>query len=116
MKHRRHDESCSEEEQPHGFTGFLRGLLAGIPWAERAAREETVTVEAPHGGGLRIHNSNGKTRVTGEDRRDIEVTAYKMARASSEQAAHEAACASSAPARSGASWPSRYAERAPRSG
>lgn len=72
-----------------GFTGFLRGLLSGIPWSERAAREETVTVDAPSSGRLRVHNSNGRTRITGEDRRDIEVTAYKTARAGSQHAAEE---------------------------
>ena len=87
----RRGEPCSEDElqQRGGFTGFLRGLISGIPWSERAAREETVHVEAPQGGGLRVHNSNGKTRITGEDRPDIQVTAYKMARAGSQQAAEE---------------------------
>ncbi len=91
MKSRREDdggEPCAEGEGK-GFTGFLRGLLSGIPWSERAAREETVSIDAPQGGGLRIHNSNGRTRVTGEERADIEVTAYKTARASSERAAEE---------------------------
>ena len=46
-------------------------------------------MDAPPSGGLRIHNSNGRTRITGEDRRDIEVTAYKTARAGSTQAAEE---------------------------
>jgi hypothetical protein len=88
VRHRR-DDSGSDDEQRSGFTGFLRGLISGIPWAESATREETVQVDAPPGGGLRIHNSNGKTRVTGEDRSDIEVTAYKTARASSTEAAEE---------------------------
>jgi hypothetical protein len=78
-----------EGQGARGFTGFLRGLLSGIPWSEKATREETVTVDAPQGGGLRIHNSNGRTRITGEDRRDIEVTAYKTARAGSTEAAEE---------------------------
>jgi hypothetical protein len=85
-----HADPGGEQGGEHGgFTGFLRGLLSGIPWSERAAREETVTVDAPSSGRLRVHNSNGRTRITGEDRRDIEVTAYKTARAGSQHAAEE---------------------------
>lgn len=83
----RRKEDCAEGGTERGFTGFLRSLLSGIPWSERAEREETTRVEAPPGGVLKIHNSNGRTKVTGEDRTDIEVTSYKTARAESPEAA-----------------------------
>lgn len=89
MSFRRQEHEGPEGAGERGFTGFLRSLLSGIPWSERAEREETHTVEAPPGGGLRIHNPNGRTRVTGGDRRDIEVKAFKTARAESEEAAAE---------------------------
>ena len=84
LRRREYSEDGSEQ---HGFTGFLRSLLSGIPWSERAEREETIT--APASEGLRIHNPNGRTKVTGEDRSDIEVTSFKTARAESEEAAAE---------------------------
>jgi len=86
MSFRRHGEP-GDERPERGFSGFLRSLLSRIPWSERAEREEMVTVDAPVSGALRIHNPNGRTKVTGEDRRDIEVTAFKTARAESEDAA-----------------------------
>ncbi len=70
-----------------GFTGFLRNLLSGLPWSERAERKEVLSFGAPVQGLLKIHNSNGRTRVTGEDRPDIEVTSFKTARAESQDAA-----------------------------
>jgi hypothetical protein len=73
---------------PGGFTGFLRSLLAGIPWSERAEGVEELHLEPPAGGLLRLHNANGKTRVCGEDRRDIEVRVAKTARAESSEAAN----------------------------
>ncbi|HVP31573.1 MAG TPA: DUF4097 family beta strand repeat-containing protein [Myxococcota bacterium] len=74
---------------PHGgIGGFLRSLLAGIPWSESAERTDVSSVKAPPGGTLRIHNSNGKTRVLGEERDDVSVTACKRARAESGEAAH----------------------------
>ncbi len=85
---RRREYSEGPEKQ-RGFTGFLRSLLSGIPWSERAEREETVIIDAPASEGLRIHNPNGRTKVTGEDRSDIEVTSFKTARAESEEAAAE---------------------------
>jgi hypothetical protein len=69
------------------FGGFLRSLLSGIPWSERAEAEEKLSLEAPPRGRLRISNSNGRSRVTGEDRSDIQVTAMKSARAESTEAA-----------------------------
>ncbi len=78
------DANCEGES---GFTGFLRSLLAGIPWRERADGEETIELEPPSGGVLRIHNANGRTRLCGEDRETIEVHASKTARAETEEAA-----------------------------
>jgi DUF4097 and DUF4098 domain-containing protein YvlB len=70
-----------------GLTDFLRSLLSGIPWSERAEGEEELHLEPPAGGILRLHNANGKTRVCGEDRSDIEVRVAKSARAESAEAA-----------------------------
>jgi hypothetical protein len=69
------------------FGGFLRSLLSGIPWSERAEVEEKLNLEAPPAGRLRISNANGRSRVTGEDRSDIQVTTMKSARAESTEAA-----------------------------
>src|SRR5208337_1741050 len=89
---RNRDESketlCSgEREHGHGLGGFLRSLLAGIPWSERAERVDTHSYKAPRGGAVRIHNANGKTMVVGEDRDDIRVKSCKRARAESSDAA-----------------------------
>jgi hypothetical protein len=78
-------EGCDQR----GFSGFLRSLLKGIPWSERVERRETLVIDAPPGGVLRVHNPNGRTRITGEDRSDVEVTSLKTARAESEEAAAE---------------------------
>jgi DUF4097 and DUF4098 domain-containing protein YvlB len=75
------------DEVGGGFGEFLRGLLAGIPWSERAQSEETVRIAAPRSGLLRVDNSNGRTRVLAEDRSDVEVHLQKVARAESESAA-----------------------------
>ena len=79
--------SSENSESDRGLTGFLRSLLDGIPWSERAEIEETMNVSALPGGVFRVHNSNGRTRITGSDRDDIEVTAQKTARAESDEAA-----------------------------
>src|SRR5262247_4087957 len=76
-----------EEEMGQGLKALLRSLLPGIPWAERAETKETVVFPAPKSPVFKVHNSNGVTRITGEDRDDIEVTAHKTARAESREAA-----------------------------
>jgi hypothetical protein len=70
-----------------GFGGFLRSLLSGIPWSERAEASETLHRERPRGGGLRVDNANGCTRIVGEDRDDLEILVNKTARAESEEQA-----------------------------
>lgn len=86
MRSRREADYGPDER---GFAGFLRSLLKGIPWSERAELEETLHVACPASHRLRVHNSNGRTRVRGEDRSDIEVVSQKSARAESEQAASD---------------------------
>lgn len=82
----RRSEGC-EETVGGGLGGFLRSLLAGIPWADRAETSEELELDVPPGGEIRIHNANGKTRVVGEDRDLIHVRAQKLARAESPEAA-----------------------------
>ncbi len=79
------DRNCAEDS--HGLGGFLRDLLSGVPWSESAHAEETITLDPPEGRHMAIHNANGKTRVIGEDRDDIEIFAEKRARAETVEAA-----------------------------
>jgi hypothetical protein len=83
---RRHSSPCDDETRG-GFGGFIRSLLSGIPWSERAEGGETLEFERPPGGGLRVDNANGCTSVVGEDRSDVEVRVAKSARAESEEEA-----------------------------
>lgn len=76
-------------ETGRGFSRLLRSLLKGMPWSEKAEDEETLQFKSPPGGVFRVHNSNGATRIAAEDRDDVEVTAYKTARAESPEAAAE---------------------------
>ncbi len=80
-------ERDGDAEPAQGLKGLLRSLLPGIPWAERAETRETQQLATPKGHVFRVHNSNGVTRISGEDREDIEVTAHKTARAESSEAA-----------------------------
>jgi len=82
-------DDVDDEIEEGGFTGFLRSLLAGIPWSERAEGTEELHLETPSSGVFRLHNSNGRTRVCGEDRTDIEVQVSKTARAESAAAADQ---------------------------
>jgi DUF4097 and DUF4098 domain-containing protein YvlB len=86
---RRHDPDDPGEGMDRGFGGFLRSLLAGIPWSERATGSDHFSIDAPSSGLLRVHNSNGRTAVIGEERSDIEVTVAKTARAESADAAEQ---------------------------
>jgi len=81
------DHKQRGDEPAQGLKGLLRSLLPGIPWAERAETKETQRFKPPQGAVFRVHNSNGMTRITGEDREDIEVTVHKTARAESAEAA-----------------------------
>ncbi len=76
-----------KEERERGFGGFLRSLLAGIPWSERAEGSEVLQFPAPPGDVVRLHNSNGHTRVVAEERSDLEVRAAIAARAETSEAA-----------------------------
>lgn len=91
MSTRTHEQDERIEEG--GFGGLLRGLLAGIPWSERAEADEVLRFAAPHAGLLRIENPNGRTRILGEDRGDVEAHVHKMARAETEEAARQMALA-----------------------
>jgi hypothetical protein len=72
-----------------GLGRFIETLLAGIPWSERAEETETVHLPRPPGGTLRIDNANGRTRIVGEDRTDLEIQLKKAARAESEEQARQ---------------------------
>ncbi len=75
-------------EHEHGrFANFLRSLLDGVPWSECAECSDEFTLNSPTSGSLRINNPNGRTRVCGSDRDDIEVRVCKRARAESSDAA-----------------------------
>jgi len=71
------DEKHSNGRHGPGFGGILRSFFSKIPWHESASRTETLNVPSPRSGAISIHNANGKTRVIGEDRNDIEISIYK---------------------------------------
>ncbi|HKJ24400.1 MAG TPA: DUF4097 family beta strand repeat-containing protein [Myxococcota bacterium] len=91
---RRRDHDPGETHHPHhhgggGLGGFLRSLLSGLPWSDRAEAEESFTLAPPGSGKIKIENANGKTAVVGEDRNDVAVRVVKTARAESEDAARK---------------------------
>ncbi len=81
------DPECSAAAGSSWLGGLFRRLVDGLPWSERAERTETRTFACPERPCLRIDNANGRTRVVGEDRDDIEVRIQKTARAESPEAA-----------------------------
>jgi hypothetical protein len=87
MTFRRHSGNGIDTNGEGSFGGFLRSLLAGVPWSERAEREEVLHISRAASKAFRLYNANGRTRVIGEDREDIEVHAAKTARAESAEAA-----------------------------
>jgi DUF4097 and DUF4098 domain-containing protein YvlB len=78
-----HPESSEAEESATGpgFGGLLRSLFSRMQWGERSTHEEVLVVPSPSSHAIRIHNANGKTRVQGEDRNDIEIRIHKSVRA-----------------------------------
>jgi hypothetical protein len=86
-RRRPHSSTPACDQGRGGLGGFLRTLLAGIPWSERVEGVDTLNFAAPTGSVIRVHNTNGKTCIRGEDRDDIEVKASKSARAESAEAA-----------------------------
>ena len=85
--HQGDDQRWSHSERSGGFGGFIRRLVSGIPWCEAAHDEETLDLDAPQRGALKIYNANGRTRVVGEERDRIEVRITKQARAETAEAA-----------------------------
>ena len=83
----RRDDADSRAGREGGFGRFVRSLLAGVPWAEHAEREDVLVLPRPRSGVFRIHNANGRTRLVGEERSDIEVVAERNTRAESSEAA-----------------------------
>ncbi len=83
-----HDEFGDQAgRRSGGFGGLLRSILSGIPWSERADGEETLRLDASPASAIRVDNANGRTRIVGEDRNDIEIGVHKSARAVSEEEA-----------------------------
>ena len=78
---------ASAEERAGGLSHLLRTLFSGIPWSEASERVDVVREKLGPGQAVRIHNSNGRIHVTGEERDDVEVRARKRGRAESPEAA-----------------------------
>ena len=80
-----HSDSTEEEETEAatgpGFGGLLRSLFSRMQWGERTTHEEILVIPSPPGRAISIYNANGKTRVVGQDRNDIEVRIHKSVRA-----------------------------------
>jgi hypothetical protein len=83
--HGREQEDTARRRPSVG--GLLRTLFARIPWNESQTAEEISTVPAPPNETLTVRNTNGRTRVLGEDRPDIQIRVTKTVRADCEDVA-----------------------------
>ena len=83
----REQSHSDEPDEGFGLGGLLRSLIKGIPFCEGAESQETLHLARASRSKLTINNANGRTRVQGEERDDIEVIAFKRARAESTDAA-----------------------------
>jgi hypothetical protein len=79
------------DDEKRGLGGFLRSLLSGLPWHERAEADETIELVSPSGGAIRVDNANGCTVVVGEDRANVEIRVHKAARGGTEAEAAQLA-------------------------
>ena len=80
------EEEAGADTGP-GFGGLLRSLFSRMPWGEQVSHEESLIVPSPAGRAISIYNANGKTRVLGSDRDDIEIRIHKSVRADCEDLA-----------------------------
>ena len=87
MSFNRSTEENGTSNQGPGFGGLIRSLFSKIPWGEMRTLDETIVVPAPPGRAISVRNANGKTRVLGEDRSDIEIRIQKCVRADCPDAA-----------------------------
>lgn len=81
------DRDQTGSEDGPGFGGLLRSLFSRMSWGEQVSNEESLIVPSPAGRSIKIYNANGKTRVLGEDRDDIEIRVHKSVRADCEDLA-----------------------------
>lgn len=84
QNHRRDGDEVEREGDASagpGFGGLIRSLFSKMPWGERATHEESMVVPCPPGRAVSIFNANGKSRVLGSERDDIEIRILKSVRA-----------------------------------
>jgi hypothetical protein len=58
-----------------------------MPWGESRSAEETLVLPAPSGSAISVRNTNGRTRLLGEERDDVEIRISKVVRADCEERA-----------------------------
>jgi hypothetical protein len=81
FQHPRHDDEERHGATGPGFGGLIRSLFSRMQRGERATQEESMVVPCPSGRAVSVFNANGKTRVLGRDRDDIEIRILKSVRA-----------------------------------